>query len=367
MRKFVAQFLVLTLISLNSYAGPFNLGPRERNRPDLRPGDRGSIAQEALGSSQDQYSILNPGSNQSVFIRNTFLLSMQNAGSFNANGYTIFNPQVSLPGSTANLPLDAITKNLLESNGDNALAYRVAQSPFSSKVAKSQTQGMVFVGSARLPNQYQNLESLASYPTGARLAVAEILRFEIHKNDPTNIPIGTPIGLMLIAAGLLFLPIIITVTDYTIFDFGPNDSLGQDVNLVANKISALLEADGAPPQEARRVSQAAVLFWMVAYSVKATELPANVRNEIGGYFQEACSTCAPQMINAAFNQSEKLVLNAPTLRLSESQLNDLVAKMNSAIKSADKINHNRRSDESSKDIFIKTLQGKNITLEAARQ
>ena len=167
MRDFAARFLILALISLNSYAGPLDLGPGDRSRPnirpdirpDIRPGERGSIAQEAMGSPQDQYSPLNPGSNQSVFVRNTFLLSGQNGYNSNSNGYMTLNPQSSLPGQGSIVPLDAMAKHLLESNGDNLLANRVAPTPFASKVAKSQTQGMAFV---RTGNSFANNKNASS-------------------------------------------------------------------------------------------------------------------------------------------------------------------------------------------------------------
>ena len=143
MRKLIVQFLILTLLSLNSYAGPLV----DSNRPDIRPGQRGTIAQEAMGSPHNQFSLSNPGSNQSVFMRNNILLQQQYGNNANTNGYLTFNPQGSLPSSGIITPLDAMAKHLLETNGGNALANRVAASPFASKVAKSQTQGAIFVSS----------------------------------------------------------------------------------------------------------------------------------------------------------------------------------------------------------------------------
>jgi len=143
MSNFAAQFLILVLFSFNTYAGPF-----DRNRPDIRPGQRGTIAQEAMGSNHNQYSLLNPGSNQSVFVRNNILLQQQYGSNANANGYMTFNPQSSLSGNGSIASIDAMSKHLLESNGGNATTNRVASDPFALKLAKSQTQGMVFINSA---------------------------------------------------------------------------------------------------------------------------------------------------------------------------------------------------------------------------
>ncbi|QWE09789.1 hypothetical protein [Polynucleobacter sp. es-EL-1] len=101
-----------------------------------------------MGSPHNQFSLLNPGSNQSVLVRNNILLQQQYENNVNSNGYMTFNPQSSLPGSGATTSLDAMAKHLLETNGGNALLNRVASDPFASKIAKSQTQGMVFIKSA---------------------------------------------------------------------------------------------------------------------------------------------------------------------------------------------------------------------------
>ena len=43
------------------------------------------------------------------------------------------------------------------------------------------------------------------------------MKFKAHKDNPTQVPIGTPIALSLIAALLLFLPSILGVAGETIF------------------------------------------------------------------------------------------------------------------------------------------------------
>lgn len=43
------------------------------------------------------------------------------------------------------------------------------------------------------------------------------MKFKQHKDNPTQVPIGTPIALVFIAAALLFLPSILSVTGSTMF------------------------------------------------------------------------------------------------------------------------------------------------------
>jgi len=56
-----------------------------------------------------------------------------------------------------------------------------------------------------------------SYLAGLGFSIAAIMKFKQHKDNPTQITIGTPIALVLIAAALLFLPSILDVTGYTMF------------------------------------------------------------------------------------------------------------------------------------------------------
>lgn len=53
------------------------------------------------------------------------------------------------------------------------------------------------------------LITAASYVTGFGILIAEIAKFRAHKDNPTQVPIGTPIALLFVGAALLFLPTII--------------------------------------------------------------------------------------------------------------------------------------------------------------
>lgn len=67
----------------------------------------------------------------------------------------------------------------------------------------------------------QNLARLitaVAYVAGLGFAVAAILKFKAHKDNPTQIPVGTPIALLFVSAALVFLPSILGVTGKTLFD-----------------------------------------------------------------------------------------------------------------------------------------------------
>lgn len=55
------------------------------------------------------------------------------------------------------------------------------------------------------------LITAGSYLAGLAFSIGAIMKFKQHKDNPTQIPIGTPIALTFIAAALLFLPSIIGV------------------------------------------------------------------------------------------------------------------------------------------------------------
>ena len=61
------------------------------------------------------------------------------------------------------------------------------------------------------------LITAGSYLAGLGFSVGAIMKFKQHKDNPTQIPIGTPIALVFIAAALLFLPTILGVTGQTMF------------------------------------------------------------------------------------------------------------------------------------------------------
>lgn len=56
-----------------------------------------------------------------------------------------------------------------------------------------------------------------SYIAGLGFSIGAIMKFKQHKDNPTQIPIGTPIALVFIASALLFLPSILNVTGSTMF------------------------------------------------------------------------------------------------------------------------------------------------------
>lgn len=56
-----------------------------------------------------------------------------------------------------------------------------------------------------------------SYVAGFGFAGAGILKFKAHKDNPTQIPLGTPVTLLFVGAALIFLPALISAFGTTAF------------------------------------------------------------------------------------------------------------------------------------------------------
>ena len=89
--------------------------------------------------------------------------------------------------------------------------------------------GTAFAGSENLGSMASTLTktfgsvgkavTALSYIAGLGFAIAAILQFKQHKENPSQTPIGKPVSQILIAAGLLFLPSMFAVGN-TIFKEG---------------------------------------------------------------------------------------------------------------------------------------------------
>lgn len=88
--------------------------------------------------------------------------------------------------------------------------------------ALAAASGVTGIGSVA-QNVTTNLANVArlitagSYVVGMAFAVGAIVKFKAHKDNPTQIPIGTPIALLFVAAALIFLPTIFKVSGSTLF------------------------------------------------------------------------------------------------------------------------------------------------------
>ena len=91
---------------------------------------------------------------------------------------------------------------------------------FSTKVFASSSTWTIGDVAQQITGSFTQLTQLitaGSYLAGIGFSIGAIMKFKQHKDNPTQIPVGTPIALLFIAAGLLFLPSILDVTSVTMF------------------------------------------------------------------------------------------------------------------------------------------------------
>lgn len=64
------------------------------------------------------------------------------------------------------------------------------------------------------------LITAGAYVAGMAFMVGAIIKFKAHKDNPTQIPIGTPIALLFVGAALIFIPTVFGVGGQTLFGAG---------------------------------------------------------------------------------------------------------------------------------------------------
>jgi intracellular multiplication protein IcmD len=65
--------------------------------------------------------------------------------------------------------------------------------------------------------QFGQLMIAVSYLAGIGFSIAAIFKFKQHKDNPTQIPLGTPLALMAVGIILIFIPSFITPAGKTLF------------------------------------------------------------------------------------------------------------------------------------------------------
>ena len=81
----------------------------------------------------------------------------------------------------------------------------------------AQTLGGIAAWITGSSTDISKLVTAGAYVAGLAFTLGAIMKFKQHKDNPTQIPVGTPIALVFIAAALLFLPSILSVAGGTLF------------------------------------------------------------------------------------------------------------------------------------------------------
>lgn len=96
------------------------------------------------------------------------------------------------------------------------LVLAVPPAATSSTSSGQETTGSIATNITGTFSNLTKLVTAGSYLAGLGFAVGAIMKFKQHKDNPTQVPVGTPIALVFIAAALLFLPSILEVARNTV-------------------------------------------------------------------------------------------------------------------------------------------------------
>ncbi len=112
----------------------------------------------------------------------------------------------------------------INSNGEIAIVKKVMSISvtlfmclFVSEAGAADTIGALAANVTSTFGQLAELVTAGAYMAGLGFAVGAVLKFKQHKDNPTQIPIGTPIAMLGVAAALLFLPTVLGSAGETIF------------------------------------------------------------------------------------------------------------------------------------------------------
>ena len=100
--------------------------------------------------------------------------------------------------------------------GALALSCCVVGTAAFATVAVSGIGGVASTVTGNLAN-VARLITAASYVAGMAFAVGAVVKFKAHKDNPTQIPIGTPIALLFVGAALIFIPAVFQASGSTLF------------------------------------------------------------------------------------------------------------------------------------------------------
>ncbi|HHT0595041.1 TPA: type IV secretion protein IcmD [Legionella anisa] len=121
--------------------------------------------------------------------------------------------------------------NIINNSGFSYWLSSIACLTFLTLVSGSAAAEVVSLGAMAetITGSFTSLAKLitaGAYLAGLGFSIGAIMKFKQHKDNPTQIPIGTPIALVFISAALLFLPSILGVTGTTMFGSAGGQTAG---------------------------------------------------------------------------------------------------------------------------------------------
>ncbi len=92
-----------------------------------------------------------------------------------------------------------------------ALLSSIATAVFATESDKT-TMGTVAGNVEQSVSAFKTLIQSLGYVAGLGFFVAGVFKFKQHRDNPTQIPVGTPIAMLCVSAALVFMPQMLTVS-----------------------------------------------------------------------------------------------------------------------------------------------------------
>ncbi|HSX19581.1 MAG TPA: DUF6750 family protein [Gammaproteobacteria bacterium] len=125
--------------------------------------------------------------------------------------------------------------HVLKANGGLGLLYGILFALWVGDVAADGQSLSDIVGTVKTNVlSLGSLLTIISYIAGVGFAIAGIVKFKAHKDNPTQIALSVPIVYLVVGAGLLFLPSIMQSAGTTVFGSGAATSAGKGATTLEN-------------------------------------------------------------------------------------------------------------------------------------
>ena len=111
-----------------------------------------------------------------------------------------------------------------------------------------------------ITSSFTNLTKLitaGSYLAGIGFSTAAILKFKQHKDNPTQIPVGTPIALLAVSAALTFLPSIKAAASAAGVTTDEVKAAAQSAGVTTEKVEAAAESAGVTKESVEAAAESA--------------------------------------------------------------------------------------------------------------
>lgn len=121
------------------------------------------------------------------------------------------------------------------------------------------------------------LITASSYLAGIGFSAAAITKFKAHQDNPTQIPVGTPVALVAVAAILTFMPTLKTSAAAAGVTTSDVKAAAESAGVTTEKVEAAAESAGVTKESAEAAAESAG-----ATPAQVSAAESELRSRLGG-------------------------------------------------------------------------------------